>query len=321
MIFITQTLFSQRSNLVLSPHWLQVNFQHSLWEIGRCVMCDQAALSSPTWIPAFFLLALLVGVKPASGAGTLTAIDDSRARGPHPRTDKPEISAGSTLYYSSGSYSTSSETQISELSSYAQYRLGNAKFRLTLPYISIETTRQIVSRSNVIGQRSTVEKSTGRSGWGDVTLDAEYTIQTKNNLPSLIPYSSIKLGTASTSKGLSTGKNDYELGLGFAGPSLSGFYPFGQLGYRFVGQPERYRLKDHATYELGVGYSLGQRNYLSAMFSGHQSSQPRFAAAAHATVVWNYSLKLGNGFQVYVVKGLSNGSPDVGVGIGGYFRF
>ena len=161
-------------------------------------MCNEATSSSQPWIPAFFLMALLAGVKPAVGAETLTAINDSRTRVPRPHADTRAVSAGSTLYYSTGSYGTSSETQIWQLSSYAQYRLGEAKFRLTLPYLSIETTRQVVSQGNVIGQRSTAEKSTSRSGWGDVTLDAEYTIKTKKNMPSLIPYASIKLGTGST---------------------------------------------------------------------------------------------------------------------------
>ncbi len=62
-------------------------------------------------------------------------------------------------------------------------------------------------------------------------------------------------------------------------------------------------------------------DYLSVIYSGHQSTEAGFPSASDFLVAWNYEVKPGNGMQLYVDKGLSNGSPNYGAGAGAYTRF
>ena len=270
------------------------------------------------WIGSSSIVFVIVmlNIAPAVNAA---GIDDRTARIVPTAEAAPVWSVGSTLYYSSGNYGKPRETSLWELSPYLQYRNGRARLRLSVPYLSVTTTRQVLTRRDSLGHRSTVEQSTTHSGVGDVSLSGDYTFPAVGYGFNLIPYANVKLGTASTRLG--TGENDYELGLGVTRAVGSSFFPFAHAGYRWVGKSDLYTLNSYPTYDAGVSYRLWRGSYLTAMFYGHPASQPSSATAAEASVAWNYSPKPQYGLQVYVVKGLSNGSPDFGVGIGGTFRF
>lgn len=276
---------------------------------------DTGGMFRPQWFPAF-LVVLMAGIAPAVSAA---GIDDRTTRVVPAAEAAPVWSVGSTLYYSVGNYGKARETQFWELSPYLQYRQGATRIRVTTPYLSVTTTRQVLSRRDSLGHRSTIEQSTTHSGPGDVTLSGDYTFPAVGYGFNLIPYANIKLGTASIRLG--TGETDYELGLGVTRAIGTSFFPFAHAGYRWVGKSDLYTLNSYPTYDAGASYRLGRGNYLTAMLYGHPASQPSSAAVAEASVAWNYSPKPQYGLQVYVVKGLSNGSPDFGVGIGGNFRF
>jgi hypothetical protein len=82
-----------------------------------------------------------------------------------------------------------------------------------------------------------------------------------------------------------------------------------------VGKPSDLNLRNVATYDAGMTWQVTKANYLTAMFSGHQSEQPGFPAAADAILAWNYRGASGRELQLFATKGLSDGSPDVGVGV------
>ncbi len=141
-------------------------------------------------------------------------------------------------------------------------------------------------------------------------------------MPAIVPYAKIKFGTASASQGLGTGRNDYEIGVGLDETIGTRIFPFAHLAYRFVGNPPGSNLQNIWTYDLGSSFLVNQRNVLTAMFSGAQSEQPGYAGPADLIVAWNYNVtRAGSGLQLYFDKGLSNGSPDYGVGLGGQVVF
>ncbi|MBI3778811.1 MAG: hypothetical protein HY274_07865 [Gammaproteobacteria bacterium] len=232
----------------------------------------------------------------------------------------PTLTLGVQPSYFTGNYGTSTTTKITYVPVYAKYKTGNLSLKLTVPYISVESSGALVSGGTVIGTRNggTV---TRKSGMGDIWAEGRYRFRGAGSAPDVSPYAKIKFGTASHADGLGTGENDYEGGLGFEWTVGQTVFPFLDVGYRFVGSPPGKNLKNIATYDAGVTYKANEKNFLSGIYSGHQATQSGFASTADLLVAWNHDTRPGSGFQFYVDKGLSNGSPKYGVGAGAYVRF
>lgn len=232
----------------------------------------------------------------------------------------PTLALGVQPSYFTGNYGTSTTTKIVYVPVYAKYKTGNVTLKLTVPYISVESSGALVSGGTVIGT-GTGNTVTRKSGLGDIWAEGRYRIRGAGNAPDVSPYAKVKLGTASRANGLGTGENDYEGGLGFEWAIGQTVFPFLDIGYRFVGSPPGRNLNDIATYDAGVTYKADAKNFFSGIYSGHEATQSGFAGTSDLLVAWNYDTRPGTGFQLYVDKGLSNGSPKYGIGAGAYVRF
>ncbi len=207
---------------------------------------------------------------------------------------------------------------------FLQYQTSTLRLKLTVPYISVSHLPMGATLTNGgLAKRTSSQKTTNASGLGDIWLAAHETIIPEKGLrPALVPYVKVEFGTASASQGLGTGRNDYEFGLGVNTTIGANMFPFAHVGYRFVGSPPGQNLQNIVTYDAGVSAALTLRNILTLMYSGEQSEQPGYAGPADAIVAWNHNVTVaGSGFQVYLDKGLTNGSADIGVGLGGQVVF
>lgn len=231
------------------------------------------------------------------------------------------VSLGVAPSYSEGKYGTKTDTTIVYLPAILKVKVDDLSFKLTVPYIYVEAapgTR--VSGGMVIGPPmgppppGPVARTT-ESGLGDIWAEARYRIHGSGAMPDFIPYVKIKFGAASNANGLGTGENDYEGGLGLEWSIGDRLFPFVDGGYRVVGSPAGIALNDIATYDGGLMLKAGKESYLTGMLMGHQSEVASQAAALDAVIAWNYRDENRFGFQVFVDKGLSNGSPDFAVGI------
>jgi len=232
----------------------------------------------------------------------------------------PTITVASVPSFFTGTFGTKTRTNITYIPNYIKYKIADISLKLTVPFIVVQSNGAVVSGGTVIGSGKGTSKT--ESGLGDVWLEGKYTLHhVLDTSFDLVPYSKIKFGTASSTKGLGTGKNDYEFGMGIRTRFASQWFPFARVGYRLVGQPTGRVLNDIVTYRGGISYAMDRANVLTVLFSGRQSSQPGFASAAEIIAAWNYKIQPSMGLQVFGDKGLSNGSPDYGVGGGLTFRF
>lgn len=207
---------------------------------------------------------------------------------------------------------------------FLQYQSAGLRLKLTVPYISVSNLPAGAKLTNgTVTTRTTSNATTSASGLGDIWLAAHYTLVPESGLrPALVPYAKVKFGTASVSQGLGTGQNDYEAGLGINTTIGTNMFPFAHAGYRLVGSPAGQHLQNIATYDAGVSVAATSRNIWTLMYSGHQSEQAGYAGPSDVTVAWNYNVTVaGSGFQVYLDKGFSNGSANIGAGIGGQIVF
>ena len=231
---------------------------------------------------------------------------------------------GNLPSYYSGTFGTKRTIGILYDPTYLQYQDPVLRLKLTIPYIAVSNLPRGAKLTNgTLATRSKGTGTTSASGLGDIWLAGHYTLIPERGLrPAIVPYAKIKFGTASASEGLGTGRNDYEVGLGLNTTIGSNFFPFAHVGYRFVGSPPGQALQNIATYDAGVSVAATARDIFTVMYSGEQSEQAGYAGPADAIVAWNYNVTAaGSGFQVYIDKGLSNGSANIGGGVGGQVVF
>lgn len=207
---------------------------------------------------------------------------------------------------------------------FLQYQTPTVRLKLTVPYISVTHLPVGAAVTNgTVSLHANSRQTATVSGLGDVWFAAHDTLIPERGLrPALVPYVKIKWGTASAREGLGTGCNDYELGLGVNTTIGANIFPFAHVGYRFVGTPPGAHLNNIATYDGGVSVGATARMVFTLMYSGEQSEQPGYPGPSDAIVAWNYNVTAaGSGFQIYVDKGLSNGSAKIGGGLGGQIVF
>ena len=254
-------------------------------------------------------------------SGMSTVLLASGVTGPAWGADQnTSLSLGVQPAYFTGDYGTGTTTKITYVPVYAKYKTGNLSLKLTVPYIAVESSGALVSGGTVIGS-GTGNAVRRKSGLGDIWAEGRYRYRGTGDAPDVSPYAKIKFGTASRADGLGTGENDYEGGLGFEWVVGRAVFPFLDIGYRFVGSPPGKNLRNITTYDGGLTYKVDAMNFLTGIYSGHQSTATGFAEASDLLVAWNHETRPGNGFQFYLDKGLGDGSPKYGVGSGAYMRF
>lgn len=236
----------------------------------------------------------------------------------------PNVTVSNNAAFFQGKYGTSQNINIYYDETDIQISDKAWRVKLTLPYLSVKNlpVGAQISTGSVVTQ-GTSTQTRNSSGLGDVWLEGRYKVFAGSGLePSVSPYLKIKFGTASASSGLGSGKNDYETGVMLQQVVTPELFPFLKVGYRFVGKPAGSNYRNIATYQVGATYAVSDKSFITPMFSGSQSIVRGGTNPADAILAWNYNVTTkGSGFQLYVDKGLSTGSANYGVGIGGQIVF
>jgi hypothetical protein len=122
----------------------------------------------------------------------------------------------------------------------------------------------------------------------------------------------VKLPTSPDRKQLGTGKTDFSVSADLSYP-VGLWGPFVTLGYRLPGDPEGVELRNTFAVSAGTSFQLGTTvailsyDYAEASSPLAEDSHELFGAfSGPATSRLNWT--------VYSVAGLSEGSPDIGVG-------
>lgn len=228
---------------------------------------------------------------------------------------KDSVTLGVNASYFEGNYGTTTTTKVWYVPVSLAYKTGDWRFKMTVPYLSVDGESANISGTTIVRSRSNQ-----RSGLGDTWLEAKYHMANalgKNQ--DLSPYFKLKLDTAQN--GLGSGEKDAEAGLSFDLMTSATVFPFAQVGYRVVGSPAGKTYDNTWSYSAGVTFKIADNDYLTPMYAGRQSQQAAYAASSDAILAWNHNFDRNRGIQIYYDKGLSDGSPDYGIGVGGTYRF
>lgn len=229
--------------------------------------------------------------------------------------------------YSSGDYGSDVTTDIFSVPVSATVTNGSWRFRGSLPWIRVSGDPNVLPTLGAIDNRNPIGRGRGgsilnpgdgeptqsgtASGLGDLLLDATYTVPTGNKLGVDVGVDA-KIATADEDKGLGTGSNDYGVTVDLY-REFNGTMLFGGIGHTRLGTSEFIDVDGINTGNLGISQMAG---------SGRVGAMVEFRSATvsglddRRDLIGFFSLPASGGkFQLYASRGLSDSSPDWGVGV------
>ena len=231
-----------------------------------------------------------------------------------------EVSAGGD--WSTGRYGGDTNTDLLYLPFSLRYRWeefptpyvwDELELAVTAAYVRLDGPAVLIDGTPAA---SPLLESQVRDGLGDVLVRTTYRIFAPRewSLPALELGARVKVPTADRSKGLGTGELDTTVFVGLA-DRFGDLSVFGTVGYRFAGDPPGVDLRDTLETTLGTSLRLADR-YGVGLSYDWRDARFRGARDAHELVPFAW-LQVRRAWRItpYAVVGLSEGSPDVGVGL------
>jgi hypothetical protein len=254
----------------------------------------------------------------AAAALALHATDAAAQNAQTPSLDDWHLTGTGGVLYSDGNYGTSINTDVLLGLSSLSLSDDDFKFTASIPYMRISGRGLVVfdaSGNPIVINRRTNLPPSERTGWGDLTLSASYTV------PSMIlgGYEArltgiAKVPTSPARQRLGTGEADFGMSLDVS-RHFGAWTPFVTAGYMYRGEPLGFTIYD--TTSVSAGTSLELRSDLVATASyDFDSADSPLVPAGHslsASLSWIHDSHLT--LTGYTTVGLSAGSPDVGAGL------
>jgi hypothetical protein len=216
-----------------------------------------------------------------------------------------------------GSYGTPNNTNV--LLGLTTLSLSNDSFKFTasLPYMRISGRGLLVFDANgnpIVINRRVNGPTDVRTGWGDLTLSASYTIPPAVLADFQVRITGItKLPTAPARRRLNTGEADFGMNVDVS-RSFGDWTPFITVGYLNRGQPRGFTFYDTSSVTVGASYMLRDNLVAVASYDFDSADAPQVTAGHElmGSLSWIRDDKLT--LTGYGTVGLSSGSPDIGIG-------
>jgi len=139
-------------------------------------------------------------------------------------------------------------------------------------------------------------------------------------LPALTPFAKVKIATADEDRNLGTGKTDYGFGLEFD-KQFGRFFVFGDGSYTIIGSPRGTKLRDRPAASLGAGVQASKTIAVSAFLDWRRALVRGNEDALELNGVLTYKLTPTVRVSPNAFVGLTDGSPDFGVGVEVAYKF
>lgn len=239
--------------------------------------------------------------------------------------DKFSLTGG--FNYSSGKYGFDTSTDIWTVPLTASYETDRWTFKLTVPYISISGSNNVIPGTGRVkndnpkgrghGSGPSLPTTTGSaSGLGDITASAGYNVFSSNDRSFGVDVTGkVKFGTADANQGLGTGKNDY--GVSVDAFKVSGDWTLsGGIGWMKYTSSQFIQLKNGLNATLGAQYKLGTGDNVGAYYYYREkiTTDINGATQSELTGYWNHKFNDTLQLQTYLLGGFAKASPDYGVG-------
>lgn len=222
----------------------------------------------------------------------------------------------SGLDYSSGKFGSLQATEVWYVPFIARYNADAWQFKLSVPYVSMRAP----TGGNIIGyddNGTPIRDGAGvratESGLGDVIASATFSLMEHQNLL-LDMTTKVKFGTASVTKGLGTGEQDYSLGFDAYFP-MGRATPFVSVGHKWTGDPAAQNLNNTKQFGLGLAYKFSDVWSGGGLWDWRSAASSQGKAQRDLTFYAVYKPGVDWKLQGYVSKGFSDASADYGLGV------
>ena len=241
-----------------------------------------------------------------------------------PADDAIRLSATAGAEYSEGEYGTDQTTRIWYFPVIAKLETERYQLKLVVPYVRITGPGNVVGAGGgqVVIPGITPRPVTTEEGLGDVVASATwFAYDNRVARFALDLTAKVKFGTASESKGLGTGENDYAAqadiyqGIGAAATL------FATVGYRWYGDPPGVTLDDVFYGGAGVTVRVSQPLSVGVAYDYRPQLLSSGADVSEFTPFAVYRLSDRFKAQAYGIFGITDGSPDWGFGANVTYSF
>jgi len=269
-----------------------------------------APKSSPscTWRILWCLLLL--------GAVDLPEDRPEPEKGPNP----PTWQFAFTPNYSSGTYGTSTTTDIVYAPFMIQRLFRDGDVAVVIPFLSVTGNGNVTLIGGVPNRTTTSENAGPRvtqMGVGDIVLRARYyAIDEKNWWPTIALTGRLKIPTADSDRGLGTGKFDEGIGVETTKTLGEKWLLFADAGFTWIGKPPGLNLRNQWNFDFGAGYNFTKDLTLSVYYEEYRAAVQGNQNPQDILVSVNYQWTPQTGLVAFTQIGLSDGAPAYAVSLG-----
>jgi hypothetical protein len=227
-----------------------------------------------------------------------------------------QFTAATDLDYSSGKYGQQIRTEIYTYDVSGEYTYKDWTGKIVLPlYERITGPGGVLPKIGRVGKVNRVigftQTKKTNDGFGDVDVSLSYdAYHNDNNGWDITLTGEVKFGTASASKGLGTGRTDYSPSVEIS-RTMGKFTPWVSFGYRRVGKPAGFQLRDYWYGSAGVTYDIDDNDSVAASFDSSERSSLGSNVDNDASIEVSRQLDKSWSVDLTVLGGLSTAAPDI----------
>jgi hypothetical protein len=231
--------------------------------------------------------------------------------------DEGKFGLTTGIDYSTGKYGLDIATNIKYIPFTGKYEYGRWLAKVTVPWLEIDGPGGATGGESKILIQDNVNKYSRESGLGDVVTSLTYTALELNQQKIFVDVGAkVKFGTASASKGLGTGSNDYSVQVD-AYKSFDKLTLLGTLGYKNIGNPQNasYKLDDVWFGTVGAAYRINAANSAGLLIDLRQAAWQYNSSIREYTLYYTHRFNPTYNLQTYITAGDTKSSVDFGLGL------
>lgn len=219
--------------------------------------------------------------------------------------------------YTSGDYGSGQTTSIWYFPFTFKFETDRFSASITAPLLIVNGPGNIVADGGARGIPSNrgMQPRDAEVGVGDILLRGSFNLAQEHSGGPRIDFTGkVKFGTADFDKNLGTGEDDISLQVdlerNFGATGL-----FGSVGYKFMGDPSGTNYKNVPYASIGTVFRMSDTTSLGVTFEAQDNVLGGTPGQRDLTLFLSSKADARTRVTGYVLRGLSDGSPDWGLGL------
>jgi len=233
-----------------------------------------------------------------------------------------QLKVGAT--YDQGDFGTSSTTRTLFVPVTFKYLGERFDIGVTPSFVVVDTEGGVTIVEGEATRTGTGTRRVVNAGFGDTLVKGRLFLfddpGPQSPLPSFTPFFKVKIPTADEDRNLGTGKTDYGFGAEFD-KQLWRFILFGDASYTVIGSPAGQDLRNRPAASGGVGFMVTNALTVGAFIDWRRALVKGRDDPTELVGFLTYKVTRTLSFSPNVFVGLTDGSPDFGVGFEIAYKF